>query len=115
MDQTKKIVSDLIKFLKTTNKLDSLTEIINLLQNEEERLKGENIAIITSASPLEKEKLSQLQKQLLGLFKRKLEIINKVDPEVIGGFVIQVSDKIIDLSLDNYLSEIENNLKNEKN
>jgi ATP synthase F1 delta subunit len=115
MDQTQKIVRDLIRFLKTTNKIDSLSEIIDLLVKEEERLKGENIAVITSAIPLEKEKLSQLQKQLLTVFKRKLEIVNKVDPDVIGGFVIQVSDKIIDLSIDSYLSEIEKNLKNEKN
>jgi ATP synthase F1 delta subunit len=107
MDQDEKIVSQLIAFLRTSGKIELLPGIIQKLKNELDRIRGENTALVTSASPLSTKELEQLQKQLLTLFGKHLEIINHVDPELIGGFVIQVSDKIIDLSVQNYLNDLE--------
>jgi F-type H+-transporting ATPase subunit delta len=115
MDQPEKIVTQLIKFLRTSGKIDMLPEIIQQLENELKKIKGENTAIITSSKPLSPQQLQQLEKRLLNLFGKKLEIINRVDPEVVGGFVIQVSDKIIDLSLQNYFEQIEKKFEDEKN
>lgn len=115
MDQPEKIVTQLIKFLRTSGKIDMLPQIIQGLENELRKIKGENTAIVTSPELLSSGQLQQLQKKLLTLFGKKLEIVNKVDPEVVGGFVIQVADKIIDLSLQNYFDQIEKKFDNEKN
>ena len=115
MNQVDQIVSGVIKFLKTSGRMDLLPQIIQKLNQFSERAKGENLAIITSATALDKKQLAQLEQQLTSVFKRRLAIVNKVDPQTLGGFVVQVSDKIIDLSVNSYLSQIEENLKDEKN
>jgi F-type H+-transporting ATPase subunit delta len=115
MDQAEKIVDGIIKFLQASGKLDLLPQIISLLEKEGRRLKGENTAVITSAKPLSKEELSEIEKQLIHLFGKKLALVNKIDPEVISGFIIQVSDKVVDLSLNSYLNSFEEKIDNENN
>lgn len=115
MNQPEKIVTQLIKFLRTSGNIDILPQIIEGLENELKKIKGENTAIITSPKPLSSAEVQQLQKRLLTLFGKKLEIINRVDSQVVGGFVIQVSDKIIDLSLQGYFDQIEDKFEDEKN
>ena len=114
MDQTEKIVSGIIKFLRATNQLEALPKVVEKLKEESLRFSGKNTAIITSAYHLSGEELKQVEKHLFIVFKKKLEIVNKVDPKVIGGFIIQVSDEIIDFSLNGYVNGAESIIKNEK-
>jgi len=115
MDQLEKIVAGIIKFLKVSGKINLLPRVIQQLEKESLKLKGENTAVVTSAQPLTQEELTEIEKQLVHCFGKKLEIINKVDSSIIGGFVIQVSDKVIDLSLNNYLNRVEEKMRNENN
>ncbi len=115
MDQIETIVTSIIKFLKTSGQLDLLPQIIHRLEMESAKLKGENTAMVTSSYLLNNQELSEIEKQLFNVFGRKLTIINTVDHEIVGGLVIQVSDKIIDLSLKTYLNDVEEKMKNEKN
>jgi len=52
---------------------------------------------------LTKEQLDEIQKQLEGTYAKKILFNTKIDPAVIGGFVLQVEDTIIDASLKNKL------------
>jgi len=114
MDQTEKIVSGIIKFLRATNQLETLAEVVEKLKEESLKLAGKNTAIVTSAYHLSDQELNQVKKHLFIVFKKKLEVINKVDPKVIGGFIIQVSDEIIDFSLNGYVNGAEKIIENEK-
>ena len=57
-------------------------------------------------------RLSQAQKQLLKdklkdvTGSKQIELIEKIDPELIGGFVIKIGSKVIDMSLDGQLAQI---------
>lgn len=115
MEQIEKIVVGIIKFLKVSGRLDWLPQIIQQLEKEALKLRGENTAIVSSAQPLTKDELTEIEKQLIHLFGKRLNLINKIDPLVIGGFVIQVFDKVVDLSLNNYLSLLEEKIRNETN
>lgn len=115
MDQAEKIIAGFIKFLRASGKLELLPQILELLEKEAKKIKGENTAVVTSAKPLDEEELREIEKHLIYLFGRKLAIINQVDPTVIGGFVIQVSDKVVDLSLNNYLESLEEKISHENN
>ena len=114
MDQTEKIVSGIINFLRATSQLGALPKVVEKLKEESLRLGGKNTAIVTSAYHLSEQELMQVEKHLFIVFKKKLEIINKVDPRVIGGFIIQVSDEIIDFSLNGYVNGAEKIIENEK-
>lgn len=64
------------------------------------------VAEITSAIPLD----DKLRTQLKGLFKdidfSALEMTEKVDPSIIGGFVVRVGDQQIDASLSQRIGEL---------
>ncbi len=115
MTDAKKIVSSIISFLKANKQIDLLPEIIDFLKVEAEKIRENNIAIITSAYPLDELQLNDIEKKLDLMFHRKLKVVNEINEKIIGGFVIQVADQIIDLSLENYLEEIKNKLKKDKN
>ncbi|MHA7131352.1 ATP synthase F1 subunit delta [Algoriphagus namhaensis] len=55
--------------------------------------------------PLRKEFL-QVVKDISGL--DKVELVEKVDPEIIGGFVLRVNDRLLDDSLSSKLRDLKN-------
>lgn len=63
-----------------------------------------NIISATSLSDNQQENLIEKLKNMTGTHQVKLEI--SIDPELIGGFVVQVGSKVIDTSLRGQLKEI---------
>ena len=63
---------------------------------------------ITTASPLAAASLTQIKQKLLSssITMEKLEIIMKVNPELIGGFVIETGDKLYDASVAHKLDQL---------
>jgi len=63
---------------------------------------------ITSAAPLSESVIDELRKKLLssGATWEKLDIETHVDPELIGGFVLQFDDKRFDASIAQKLEEM---------
>lgn len=47
-------------------------------------------------------------------FKKKLEITEKIDPSILGGFILIISGKIIDLSIKGKLSSLKDHLFSQK-
>lgn len=56
---------------------------------------------VTSAAPLDKTTLEQLAKSLKGFAGQgeNLKIGTKVDPKIIGGLIVEVGDKFVDMSI----------------
>lgn len=56
---------------------------------------------ITTASPLSETSLNEIKTKLLAsaITMDKLDITTKIDPELIGGFVIEVGDRLYDASV----------------
>ena len=115
MEQAKKIAIGIVNFLRASDKLEFLPEVIRFLEKEVVKIKGEGVAVVISAQPLNDRELTEIEKQLLYLFGRKLEIVNKIDPSLVGCFGVHVADKVIDLSLNNYLTLLEEKIIHENN
>ena len=64
-------------------------------------------AKITSATPLDSAELAKLQAALKKRFGRDVEIETALDPELLGGAVIDAGDIVIDGSLRNKLERLE--------
>ena len=62
---------------------------------------------LTTAAPLNASSLNEIKSKLLSsaVTMDKLEIIEKVDPSIIGGFVIEVGDKLYDASISHKLEQ----------
>ncbi len=106
-------------------KVDSLTlSYLNLLVNKGREMYIPEIAAefaeqykllkkitsvrIVTASPLSEEVLAELKKKLLasGITSENLDIETKVDPELIGGFVLEFDNKRYDASAAHKLDEL---------
>ncbi len=90
---------NLVRVLIVNRRLAALPEIrdhFEALKNERE---GVVEARIASAFPLEGEALAALVSDLEKRFKRKIQPVVGVDPELIGGICVQVGDEVIDGSV----------------
>ncbi|MBL7826335.1 MAG: ATP synthase F1 subunit delta [Saprospiraceae bacterium] len=65
---------------------------------------------VTTASEMTESVLAELKKQLLasGATTEKLDVITKIDPELIGGFVLEFDNKRFDASVAQKLEDLKN-------
>jgi len=110
-DESQKIVRGLVKYLSVRNQLELLPEVIHQLEEVAVRLAPENTALVTTAYQLSKNEEKLIKSQLESLFGRKLNLRIKIDTGIISGMMIQVADKVIDLSLSTDLEELTKKLK----
>jgi F-type H+-transporting ATPase subunit delta len=96
--------------LADSGRLQLLAEIAALY--EEQRAEAERVikASITSATELSPGERARLHIALRKRFGREVEITTAVDPELIGGAVIDAGDIVIDGSLRNKLARLESAL-----
>lgn len=68
-------------------------------------------AVVTSALPLSKAEQDDVQKQVLAAIGGKGDVSFKVDPNILGGIVVRVGDKVLDGSVSGQLSAMRQNLR----
>jgi F-type H+-transporting ATPase subunit delta len=96
--------------LADAGRLQLLPEIAALY--EQQRAEAEHVvkATITSATVLDAAEVAKLHDALKKRFGSEVEIATAVDPELIGGAVIDAGDVVIDGSLRNKLARLESAL-----
>lgn len=87
--------------------LASIFEAVVFFVNQSENLTQVKLTTATAISDNEK---SQIASKFLG--DRKCEIENVVNPEIVGGFVLEFDNKILDNSISTQLQTLKNNLIN---
>lgn len=68
-------------------------------------------AVVTSALPLNAEEQSSVQSQVVKALGGKGEVTFKVDPNILGGLVVRVGDKVLDGSVAGQLSDLRQSLR----
>lgn len=84
-----------------------LPEVITSFIRQYKQYKGIQDVNLTTAAPVSEAVKSQILKQIeaTGHYKQ-VELVEQVDPSIIGGFVLQAGDKLIDASIAYDLKEI---------
>jgi F-type H+-transporting ATPase subunit delta len=67
-------------------------------------------AEITSATELDEETLGKIKEKIEELFGKKAEITIKLDPSIIGGFIVRVADKVLDASIKTQLENLKKSI-----
>ena len=70
-----------------------------------------SIARVTVAAPLTNEQRSRLRAALAQLYGRDVHLQVELDPQVIGGLVVQVGDEVIDGSVAGRLADARQHLR----
>ena len=98
-----------IKFLDLIlkNKRETyLRDITRVFLDFYRKEKGIKKAVLTTAKPISKEMIAKIKSMLTINFKTQIELSEKQDAKIIGGFLIRVEDQQIDSSVASKLKKI---------
>ncbi|KAK9434435.1 OSCP/delta subunit of ATPase [Lipomyces doorenjongii] len=103
-------VANLLAVLAENNRLGLLSEVIEKFGTLMSAYKGEVEATITSAAPLDSKILSRIESaisksQFVGAGK-KLKVSNKINPDILGGLIVEVGDRTVDLCVSSKISRL---------
>ena len=73
--------------------------------------RGQAYGKIYSARPLTEAQLTKFEEEAGALLREKVQLKNKVDPDLLGGVKIMVGGKLIDASLRTQLNALEDKVK----
>ncbi len=76
------------------------------------KAKNQNSGIIWSALSLDKTRLERINKIIEKHLNRQIELVNKVDTKLGGGFKVEVGDWVFDATLQSDFAKMENILAN---
>lgn len=85
---------------------DDLEAMVDVYTNIAHHGMGIEEAIVTSAFPLTKEQADALKNKLTELTGKKIIMKQKVDATLIGGFTVQMGDRLIDGSIIRQLEQL---------
>lgn len=94
------ITNNFVNLLAENGRLSNTSDVINSFGKIMSAHRGEVLCSVTTASPLDEASLTELKTALNGFLAKgeslKLEI--KTDPTILGGMLVSIGDKYIDMS-----------------
>jgi F-type H+-transporting ATPase subunit delta len=100
------LVKNAILLVTDHNRAGALPRIANALSELADEKAGKLRAEVTSAAPLTDAQYTKLGASLEKLTGRKISLVKKTDPSLIGGVVTRIGDKVYDGSVKSRLEEI---------
>ncbi len=93
-----KMTSAFIRIILTKSREAYLPEIADEFINQYKDIKHISTVNLTTAAPLGAETISRIRQKLVAsaVTEEHVELITKVDPDILGGFVIEFDDKLYD-------------------
>ncbi|CAG0895664.1 unnamed protein product [Darwinula stevensoni] len=98
---TSSISSNFFNAIADNGRMNRVESMINAFKTIMSAHRGEVQCEVTTAKPLDKAMEQELHEALKGFLKsgQKLLLHTKVDPSIIGGMIIAVGDKYVDMSM----------------
>lgn len=113
LDKTgiKGLTANFLGLVAQNGRLNLIREMIGIYQNLLSDHRGEILAEVISARPLEPGQLKALEKELKSLTGRKPRIDAKVDESLLGGLIVKLGSKMYDSSLATKLFNLQRAMK----
>jgi len=94
------------------NRLPETTGVIDAFETLMASSRNEVHCTITTAKPLDKKSLASVEKSLKGFATgdQVLSVTAQTDPSIVGGLIVEVGDKYIDMSIVTKIQKISNSL-----
>lgn len=93
--------ANLLTLLAENGRLGKINQVINLYKLIMAANRGEVVCEIVTAKPLDADMKNKLESALKGFLKKGQTILltTKVDPSIIGGMLVSIGDKYVDMSV----------------
>jgi F-type H+-transporting ATPase subunit delta len=88
-------------------RLAALPEIIDAFQLILAERRGELAAEITAAKPLSQTQINAIAAAIPGATGRKVRLVLKTDPRILGGLRVRMGSRLVDASLANKLNRLQ--------
>ena len=95
-----------IDLLLRKKRLDDLAVIVSEFEALVERAQGIQRAHLVSAAPFRKAELERLQAELEAATQSTIRLTTEVDPQLIGGALVRIGDRVIDRSVRTLLGAV---------
>lgn len=105
-------LTNFVSILAEQKRLQVLPEVYAQYQDLALALNNTKSAVIYSAYELTDAQLAELTATLKARFNSDLEVVAKVDPELIGGVKVEVGDQVLDLSVQAKLNALYTTMTN---
>ncbi|KZO95597.1 ATP synthase subunit 5 [Calocera viscosa TUFC12733] len=105
-----KITRNLLEVMSDNGRLGELEEVAGEYAELVSKYKGELEVIVTSDKPLPADILKRLENSMknsvAGKEAKSLRMVNKVNPGILGGLIVEFGDQTIDLSVSNRVNKL---------
>lgn len=108
--QFQKISTQFIELITRKGRESVLSEIAASFETQVNNYKGISPITITSAVPLSETAKNNILSKVQETVSGTLEVIEKIDPTLIGGFIVRMDDKQIDASVSSQLESLKQQL-----
>jgi F-type H+-transporting ATPase subunit delta len=108
--QFQEISSKFIELITKKGREVLLFEIASSFESQVNKHKGITPMTITSAVPLSESAKNKIVSKVQGIVSGTFEITEKIDPTLIGGFIVRMDDKQIDASVSSQLDNLKQRL-----
>jgi ATP synthase F1 delta subunit len=107
--QCNAVTMRLLSALEEGGRFGALPDILEAFLKLASGTRGESTAVVTTFEPLndaQKKSVGALLAEVVGA-KAPLQVETKVDPAIMGGMIVEIGDKYVDLSVRNKLRSID--------
>lgn len=112
-DKANQLTLAFINLLIRKGREENLPEIATAFVKQYKELKNIRTVHLTTAVPLRQDIRDKIfGKVAASLPNNQVEMVEKVNPEILGGFVLEMDDKLFDASIRNDLNEVKMQFKN---
>jgi len=101
---------NLVLLLVRRNRIELLPEVAAQLRRLYDQQQGIVSATVTSAAPLTDADVSALRERLAGMTGGRVDISLQVDPDILGGVMVRIGDRLIDGSVRGRLERLRTSL-----
>jgi len=104
------VLESFLRLLLERRREDAIEDIYEEYCRLADDLQGEAEAVVETALPLSDEDVGRLQKVLEQRFRKRLRVVPRVDPAVLGGVRVRVGDQLLDDTIRSRLTRVQQRL-----
>lgn len=108
--QVHPLLANFLGVLQVHNRLDIIDQVAAAYAHKLDQLQGKIEVDVTVAQELSDEQLDQVRERISTALNKTAVVKQTVNPEIIGGLVVRVEDKLIDASVKTQLQSIKQQL-----
>jgi F-type H+-transporting ATPase subunit delta len=90
------LVWNLLRLLAEKNRLGLLSQIIETFQQLVDEERGIAHARVVTAVPMSGEERNAIARRLSELTGKQVQIVTREDPEILGGLIARIGDRLVD-------------------